>query len=757
MGASVRFAESLPLRGFEKVHIRQRLWLIAGIFVVGTLCVGAVHQNSVNSLEEVDGAASQASKQMEVLDGLTGNTSQLNLLALAYKEGDNNSGKKLNALLSQAKSQIDSLIEQLPDDLERDVATTVVTQLESFKGAWEVLQAERTGLGLSEKMGLRGALRNAVHQAEAEINRVQARDLMLSMLMLRRHEKDFMLRGTVKYLTKWKLESKHFSSLLQVATLAGAEKVSIKDTMDRYRKGFTAYAEGANRLHENLGRVQSLFSGGLTPALARMDEKLGKIIEDFHNRSESIHNQVFWLYWGMLALILTISITLMLWIGKTIVAPLQHIEQAMDKLNAGDVSVELSDVRMAGIINGLVESFNKLKGTVKRAFLLGQVTELLPQAIMLADRKSLLIQYMNPEAQKLFRSIEGFLPCPADVMVGKCIDIFHRDPAHQRRFLAVKSNLPATAQFKAGEKHISFSAYALDNAQGEWEQIMVSWNDITDETELAASFESQIGGVVQELIASTGQMQASSETLTSVAEESSAQVAAVTQNVNEAANNVATVASAAEELYASIAEINRQVGEAVNMSEKAASEAEDSNAVMQRLAQASQEIGEVIRVITDIAEKTDLLALNASIEAARAGDAGRGFAVVASEVKELASQTAQATERISQQISGIQSESRQAAEAIAHIGKVIARTNEINRAISAAADEQNQATREIAQSAQYASEATHNVIAAIGGVSEAAEDTGRAAGEVLEVSNSMRGKSDLLNRQVTEFLVSLRR
>jgi len=757
MGNTMQTELHAPLKGFEKVTIRQRFMLIAAIVVAGTFTVGGVYQYTVNNLEAIDAQASLAAKNMEKVDTLTKHVSLAAPLALAHVAGSSEAGVQAASLLEMAGKESAMLAQELPNAETRAGAGNVVRLLEEVTGQWVTASRDRKQIGLSESEGLRGSLRDAVHGVEGMIKQAGRDDLMISMLLLRRHEKDFMLRGEAKNASKWQAEAARFSKLLSASGLPNSIRQDIASKMATYRDGFLAFQTASMEMNESSAGLQAELSGQLLPALKSLDESLGKLQDKYSAQADAVHHSATPTYWGVLLLILAICVGLMMWLARSITNPLQRVCQGMDALDDGDVSVDLSDVRMAGIVSNLVESYDKLKLSVEKAFMLGQVTELLPQAVMLADQKTLTIQYLNPAAQKLFKTMEHFLPCRPEDLVGKCIDIFHKNPAHQRQFLANKSNLPATANFRADEKHIRFSAYPVDDVCGEWTQIMVSWNDVTEEVELAAAFESHIGGVVHELIASSGQVQASSETLSSMAEESAAQANAVTENVNEAAHNVATVASAAEELSASIAEITRQVGDAVSMSGNAAQEAEKSNAIMQKLAQASQEIGDVIQVITDIAEQTNLLALNASIEAARAGDAGRGFAVVAGEVKELANQTAQATERISQQISGIQSESSQAADAIAHIGEVIGKMNEINRMISAAADEQNQATREIAQSAQYASEATHNVTEAIGGVQEAAGDTGRAASEVLEVSVEMRSKSENLNQRVTDFLESLRR
>ncbi len=746
-----------PLKGFERVNIKQRMILISAIVIIGTMGVGAVHQRTINQLEAVDFKASTASAQMEILNGLTEDAARMNGMAMAFARGDAAAGKNAADLMSAIKGRFKTLIAGAINDEAKAGVVVAQKGMKQYSAEWGKVRALRERLGLSQKKGLRGELHNAGYAAESALREAHAGDMTISMLMLRRDEKDFILRGENKYVRTWNEESARFDRLLAASRLSASQKSAIARSMDGYKQSFSAYVNNATALASASATLNGDYENVISPGLNGTDEELVDILDNYSSRARSVHNSAGTAYWGGLSLILAICVALIILIGRSIVAPLGKIEQAMDALDDGDTSVNLDDVRMAGVIGGLVESFDKLKITVIRAFTLGQVTELMPDAIMLADKETLTIRYLNPAALKLFKSIENFLPCRADEIVGQNIDIFHKNPAHQRKFLADKSNLPAAVSFVADDKHIAFSVYAVDNAQGEWEQIMVSWKDVTEEVEMSSAFENHIGGVVQDLIASSGQMQVSSKTLSSMAEKSSAQASAVTRNVDEAAQNVATVASAAEELSASIAEISRQIGEAVSISDKAASEAESSNAVMQRLAQASQEIGEVIQVITDIAEQTNLLALNASIEAARAGDAGRGFAVVAGEVKALANQTAQATKKISQQIAGIQAESGQAADAIAHIGEVIAKMNTINCAISAAADEQNQATREIARSAQYASEAARNVTEAIGGVQEAAGDTGKAAVEVLEASGDMRGKSEDLNHRVADFLETLRR
>ena len=273
---------------------------------------------------------------------------------------------------------------------------------------------------------------------------------------------------------------------------------------------------------------------------------------------------------------------------------------------------------------------------------------------------------------------------------------------------------------------------------------------------LADEFEASVGGVVSAVSSAATEMQASAQSLTSIAEETTAQTSAVAAATDQANANMQTVAAAAEELSSSINEINRQISTASRQAGEAASEATETSAVMESLRQNVSKIGDVIVLIQDIAEQTNLLALNATIEAARAGEAGKGFAVVASEVKSLAQQTSKATEDIDGQITQMQKTANEAIEAVERIADQITKINSGSSAVAAAAEEQGSATSEIARNVQEAATGTRHVSENIGGVTTAASETGRMSSDVLSASTELSQQSERLRQEVDSFLARVR-
>ncbi|MBI1347734.1 PAS domain S-box protein [bacterium] len=379
----------------------------------------------------------------------------------------------------------------------------------------------------------------------------------------------------------------------------------------------------------------------------------------------------------------------------------------------------------------------------------------LPINVVFAGRDS-KISYVNPSALRTLKKIEHLLPVPAEQLKGQSYDILHKSPEMQRRLLADPRNLPHKARIKIGPETLDLLVSAITDAKGEYIGPMVTWSIISDQVKMADDFERDVKGVVQIVTSAATEMQASSKNLAAASEETARQSQVVAAASEEATRNVETVSSSAEQLSKSITEIARHVQDASKMTSMAVTEADKTNVTIKQLGDSSNEIGQVVKVITSIAQQTNLLALNATIEAARAGEAGKGFAVVANEVKELARQTAKATEEISQKISAIQSSTGVAITAIGTISESIRKINEISTTIASAVEEQTAATNEISRNVSEAARGTAEVSSNIAGVSQAADEGGRGASDILVAAEGLAQESVRLDQVTNDFLKRMR-
>ena len=263
----------------------------------------------------------------------------------------------------------------------------------------------------------------------------------------------------------------------------------------------------------------------------------------------------------------------------------------------------------------------------------------------------------------------------------------------------------------------------------------------------------QIGQNAQNLGSSSEELTAISQQMSANAEETATQTGVVSAASDQVSKNLTIVATSSEEMLASIREIAKSANEAAKMAKNAVSFANSTDQTVRKLGDSSLQIGNVIKVITSIAEQTNLLALNATIEAARAGDAGKGFAVVANEVKELAKQTAQATEDISRRIEGIQGETKGAVQAIGQIAQIITQIDDVSNTIASAVEEQTATTNEIGRNILEAARGAGEIARNVSSVATAAQSTAQGATDTQRAACALTEMAAQLKTLVGQFKV----
>lgn len=372
-----------------------------------------------------------------------------------------------------------------------------------------------------------------------------------------------------------------------------------------------------------------------------------------------------------------------------------------------------------------------------------------PINIMLADPDG-KIQYVNDSTVSTLKAVEKDLPIKLTEMEGTVIDVFHRNPKGPRNIIKNPNNLPHKAIIDfAGEK-LDLLISAINDEKGNYLGPMVTWALVTEKVKLVDELtetSTRLASASEELLQVANVMSANAEETSSQSTNASAASEEITQGIQVVATNM-------EEMTASIKEITKATNESSNKSNEAMGVATEANTIINQLGERSTDIGNIIKVITSIAQQTNLLALNATIEAARAGEAGKGFAVVANEVKELAKQTAVATEDISKKIEGIQKDSDGAVVSIQQVTEAIEQLNSHATSIASSMEEQAATTSEVSRVVVEASEGVKQITTNISQVSEAAGETGKGAGQTQEAAQELNQIATALKTLVDQIQIS---
>jgi methyl-accepting chemotaxis protein len=652
-------------RASAGLNVWARLFLLTAIAVSAVLLLVAVHFYGDWAARQAAGRQVEYAALVSKVQDLKARTMQLRLDEKAYLL------KPQKEIAEQYLTDVREATDLIDQAMAMPAAAALLPQLESLEERLQMgtdqfseIVALQEKLGMTEKEGLQGSLRSAVHAVEEEINAAGLDDLTTLMLMMRRHEKDFLLRASDKYVASLDERRAEFDAALSAASIEEARKASLASNMNAYHQSFRDYAKTATKMRKLIAQQDAFFKA--------LEPRFAGVYTLVDARQDEIGQELAATRLQMQHLFIAISFVSTLAAGiagyavsRSITSPLKQLTTALDRMAQGQTDIALPSLGARSELGQISRAVSLLQDNAERD-------------------KRLAEEHARAEEEQL--------------------------QARRRKLMA----------------------------------------------DVASQFDASVGAVVNALQSASQELSQTAGHMSDVSAKTSDRALGVSATVAQTTSNVETVAAATEEISASVTEIGRRVAQASEVSKRAAGDVETTARQILSLADMADRIGEVISMISDIAAQTNLLALNATIESARAGEAGRGFAVVASEVKQLASQTAQATDDISRLVGEIQGQTRLAVTAVGDVGEVIRDLDQMSSAIAAAVSEQGATTRDVARNIAEAAAGSRAVSQDMSLVTGATQETVAASNQMRSSAEGLSTEALRLKQEVANFLAHVR-